>query len=49
MRVALVAADGESLAESNSDADGRVRFLRPLLKGQGAERAKMVTGLWAAG
>ncbi len=42
VRVALVAADGESLAESQSDADGRVRFLRPLLKGEGASRAKMV-------
>jgi uncharacterized protein YfaS (alpha-2-macroglobulin family) len=42
VRVALVAADGESLAEAQSDADGRARFLRPLLKGQGAERAKMV-------
>jgi len=42
VNVNLVAADGEPLAEAKSDADGRVRFLRPLLKGQGAERAKMV-------
>lgn len=49
VRVALVAADGESLAEAQSDADGRVRFLRPLLKGQGAERAKMVMAYGAQG
>ncbi|OYX06102.1 MAG: alpha-2-macroglobulin [Caulobacter vibrioides] len=49
VRVALVGADGESLAEAQSDADGRVRFLRPLLKGQGAERAKMVMAYGAQG
>ena len=42
VRVALVARDGEDLAEAKSDAEGRVRFLRPLLEGQGSERAKMV-------
>ncbi|MEH0195191.1 alpha-2-macroglobulin [Caulobacter sp. CCNWLY153] len=42
VRVALVARDGEPLAEVKSDADGRVRFPRPLLKGEGGERAKMV-------
>ncbi|MBI1683535.1 alpha-2-macroglobulin family protein [Caulobacter hibisci] len=42
VRVALVARDGEPLAEVKSDADGRVRFARPLLEGEGAEHAKMV-------
>ena len=42
VRVALVAKDGQDLAEVTSDADGRVRFLRPLLEGQGGEHAKMV-------
>jgi hypothetical protein len=42
VRVALVAKDGEDLATAKSDADGRARFPRPLLEGDGAERAKMV-------
>jgi len=42
LRVALVARNGETLAEAKSDASGRVRFDRPLLDGQGAEHAKMV-------
>jgi len=42
MRVVLVAANGEDLAEAKSDASGRVRFLRPLLKGENAMRPKMV-------
>ncbi len=42
VRVALVAKNGEDLASANSDANGRVRFLRPLLKGEGSQAAKMV-------
>jgi uncharacterized protein YfaS (alpha-2-macroglobulin family) len=42
VRVALVAKDGEDLASAKSDADGRVRFARALLDGEGASRAKMV-------
>jgi uncharacterized protein YfaS (alpha-2-macroglobulin family) len=42
VRVALVARNGEDLAEAKADEDGRVRFLRPLLEGEGAEQAKMV-------
>ncbi|MBO9710349.1 MAG: alpha-2-macroglobulin family protein [Caulobacter sp.] len=42
VRVALVAKDGEDLASAKSDADGRVRFARALMEGQGASRAKMV-------
>lgn len=42
VKVSLVAKDGEDLAQATSDADGRVRFLRPLLEGEGSEHAKMV-------
>jgi len=42
VRVALVARNGEDLAEARTDAAGRVRFDRPLLDGQGAGDAKMV-------
>ncbi len=42
VKVSLVAKDGEDLAQAVSDADGRVRFLRPLLEGEGAEHARMV-------
>lgn len=42
IRVALVARNGEDLAEAKTDAQGRVKFDRPLLEGTGAEDAKMV-------
>ena len=42
VRVALVASNGEDLAEAKSDGSGRVRFLRPLLEGEGSMRPKMV-------
>jgi len=42
VRVALVAANGEDLAEARSDGSGRVRFPRPLLEGEQAMRPKMV-------
>jgi hypothetical protein len=42
LRVALVAKNGEDLAEAKTDASGRVRFDRPLLEGEDAGRAKMV-------
>ncbi|HRD47897.1 MAG TPA: MG2 domain-containing protein, partial [Caulobacter sp.] len=42
VRVALVARNGEDLAEARTDGSGRVRFLRPLLEGEGALRPKMV-------
>ncbi|MBL8555872.1 MAG: alpha-2-macroglobulin family protein [Phenylobacterium sp.] len=42
LRVALVASNGEDLAETRSDASGRARFDKPLLEGKAAERAKMV-------
>lgn len=42
VRVALVARNGEDLAEAKSDSQGRVRFLRPLLKGENALKPKMV-------
>ncbi|MES2034553.1 MAG: alpha-2-macroglobulin [Pseudomonadota bacterium] len=42
VRVALVARNGEDLAEARTDSSGRVRFLRPLLKGEGAMKPKMV-------
>lgn len=49
LRVALVAANGEDLAEGKSDASGRVRFDKPLLKGEGAETARMVMAYGAQG
>ena len=42
VRVALVARNGEDLAEARTDGSGRARFLRPLLEGEGALRPKMV-------
>jgi uncharacterized protein YfaS (alpha-2-macroglobulin family) len=42
LRVALVASNGEDLAETRSDASGRARFDKPLLEGKAAEHAKMV-------
>ncbi|MEO8113726.1 MAG: MG2 domain-containing protein, partial [Phenylobacterium sp.] len=42
LRVALVARNGEDLAEGKSDAGGRIHFDRPLLDGQGGGDAKMV-------
>ena len=42
LRVALVAANGESLGEGRSDASGHVAFPRALLQGQGASQPKMV-------
>ncbi|MES3030375.1 MAG: alpha-2-macroglobulin [Pseudomonadota bacterium] len=49
VRVALVARNGEDLAEARSDAQGRVRFDRPLLDGEGAADAKMVMAYGADG
>jgi hypothetical protein len=49
VRVALVAKNGEDLASATSDGSGRVRFLRPLLKGEGASAAKMVMAYGAQG
>lgn len=48
-RVALVARNGETLAEAKTDAQGRVRFDRPLLDGEGAADAKMVMAYGADG
>jgi uncharacterized protein YfaS (alpha-2-macroglobulin family) len=42
VRVALVARNGEDLAEGRSGTDGRVRFNPALLKGEGALTPKMV-------
>jgi len=42
VRVALVARNGEDLAEARTDSSGRVRFLRPLLEGEGAMKPKML-------
>jgi alpha-2-macroglobulin len=42
VRVALVASNGEDLAEAKADADGRVKFAKALLTGDGEVRAKMV-------
>jgi uncharacterized protein YfaS (alpha-2-macroglobulin family) len=49
VRVALVARNGEDLAVAQSDAQGRVRFDRPLLDGEGATDAKMVMAYGAQG
>lgn len=48
-RVALVARNGETLAEAKTDASGRVRFDRPLLEGKGGLDAKMVMAYGAQG
>jgi uncharacterized protein YfaS (alpha-2-macroglobulin family) len=42
LRVALVAKNGEDLAEGKSDTAGRIRFDKPLLVGQGGGKARMV-------
>ncbi len=42
IRVALVAANGEDLAEARTDGQGRARFAAALTKGEGALRAKMI-------
>ena len=42
LRVALVARNGEDLAEAKADANGHVRFDHALLTGEGASTAKMV-------
>ena len=49
VRVALVAKNGEDLGAGTSDASGRVRFPRPMLKGEGAAAAKMVMAYGAMG
>ena len=49
VRVALVAKNGEDLASATTDGSGRVRFLSPLLKGEGASAAKMVMAYGALG
>lgn len=48
-RVALVAKNGETLADARTDGSGRVRFLRPLLEGEGAMHPKMVMAYGAQG
>ncbi|RZJ86558.1 MAG: alpha-2-macroglobulin family protein, partial [Brevundimonas sp.] len=42
IKVSLVAANGEALANAMSDASGRVRFAKPLLEGREGMRAKML-------
>ncbi len=42
IRVALVAANGEDLAEARTDGQGRARFAAALTKGEGALRARMI-------
>lgn len=42
VRVALVAQNGEELAEAKSGPDGRVRFDKALLKGENAMAARMI-------
>ena len=49
VRVALVAKNGEDLGAGVSDASGRVRFPKPMLKGEGAAAAKMVMAYGALG
>ncbi|WP_374574039.1 alpha-2-macroglobulin [Phenylobacterium sp.] len=49
VRVALMARNGETLAETKSDAAGLVRFDHPLLAGRGAMNAKMVMAYGAQG
>lgn len=48
-RVALVAKNGETLADARTDGSGRVRFLRPLLEGEGAMHPKMVMAYGSEG
>ena len=49
VRVALVAKNGEDLGAGTTDAGGKVRFPRPMLKGEGAAAAKMVMAYGAMG
>ncbi len=49
VKVALVASNGETLAEGNTDASGRVRFPRPLLAGQNGAHPKMLMAYGAQG
>src|SRR6185436_537746 len=49
LKVTLVARNGETLAETRTDASGRVKFDRPLLDGEGAGDAKMVMAYGAMG
>ncbi len=42
VRLQLTARDGETLANANADADGRVHFAKALLAGEGSQHAKMV-------
>src|SRR4029078_11595560 len=49
LRVALVAANGETLAESKTDTSGRVRFAKPLLEGKQGQRARMIMAYGAQG
>jgi uncharacterized protein YfaS (alpha-2-macroglobulin family) len=41
-KVALMAADGESLAAADADGQGRVHFAKTLLQGKGSSQAKML-------
>jgi uncharacterized protein YfaS (alpha-2-macroglobulin family) len=41
-KVALMAQDGETLAEARTDASGRVKFAKPLLDGKQGQHAKML-------
>jgi uncharacterized protein YfaS (alpha-2-macroglobulin family) len=49
LKVALLARNGETLAEAVSDASGHVKFDRPLLDGESAAHAKMVMAYGAQG
>jgi uncharacterized protein YfaS (alpha-2-macroglobulin family) len=49
VRVTLVAKNGEDLGAGTTDATGRVRFPRPMLKGEGAAAAKMVMAYGSMG
>lgn len=42
VRLQLTAKDGETLANANADANGRVHFDKALLAGEGSQHAKMV-------
>src|SRR5690606_11453547 len=49
VRVALVAANGETLAEATTNASGRARFDRPLLEGEDGMRPRMLMAYGAQG
>jgi len=49
VKVSLVAANGESLANATSDASGHVRFAKPLLEGKEGMRAKMLMAYGSLG